>query len=125
MRRGAWDSQFRWLWGAFAVSTFGTWLAFDAFPIVAVLGLHARPFEVSLLAAVGVGVSAVVAIPLGAWVERHRKRRVMIGMDYLRFVLLASIPVAYALGWLRFGQLLVVAVVVGAADICFRAASGT
>jgi MFS family permease len=125
MRRGSWESQFRWLWGAFAVSTFGTWLAFDAFPIVAVLALHARPFEVSLLAAVGVGVSAVVAIPLGPWVERHRKRRVMIGMDCLRFVVLASVPAAYALGWLRFGQLLVVAVVLGAADICFRAASGT
>jgi MFS family permease len=125
MRRGSWESQFRWLWGAFAVSTFGTWLAFDAFPIVAVLALHARPFEVSLLAAVGVGVSAVVAIPLGPWVERHRKRRVMIGMDCLRFIVLASVPAAYALGWLRFGQLLVVAVVMGAADICFRAASGT
>jgi MFS family permease len=48
----------------------------------------------------------------------------MIGMDCLRFVVLASVPAAYALGWLRFGQLLVAAVVVGAADICFRAASG-
>jgi MFS family permease len=48
----------------------------------------------------------------------------MIAMDCLRFLALASVPVAYALGWLRFGQLLVVAVVVGAADIGFRAASG-
>jgi MFS family permease len=124
VRRGSWESQFRWLWGAFAVSTFGTWLAFDAFPIVAVLALHARPFEVSLLAAAGVAVSAVVAIPLGPWVERRRKRRVMIAMDCVRFVVLASVPAAYVLGWLRFGQLLVVAVIVGSADICFRAASG-
>jgi MFS family permease len=125
MRHGAWDSQFRWLWGAFAVSTVGTWLAFDAFPIVAVLALHAPPFEVSLLAAAGVGVSAIVAIPLGPWVERHRKRRVMISIDCLRFGVLATVPAAYALGWLRFGQLLAVAVIVGAADIGFRAASGT
>ena len=116
--------QFRWLWGAFAVSTFGTWLAFDAFPIIAILALHSPPFEVSLLAAAGLAVGAVVAIPFGPWVERRRKRRVMIGMDLLRFLVLASIPIAYALGWLRFGQLLVVAVVVGGADICFRAASG-
>jgi MFS family permease len=112
------------LWAAFAVSTFGTWLAFDAFPIVAVLALHARPFEVSLLAAAGVAVSAVVAIPLGPWVERRGKRRVMIGMDCLRCVALCSVPAACAFGWLRFDQLLVVAVVVGAADIGFRAASG-
>lgn len=124
MRRGSWEWQFQWLWGAFAASTFGTWLAFDAFSIVAVLALHARPFEVSLLAAVGVAVGAVVATPMGPWVERRRKRPVMIAMDSLRFVALASVPASYALGWLRFGQLLVVAVVVGAADISFRAASG-
>jgi MFS family permease len=124
VRPGSWESQFRWLWGAFAVSTFGTWLAFDAFPIVAVLALHARPFEVSLLAAAGVAGGAVVAIPLGPWVERCRKRRVLIAMDCARFVVLASVPAAYALGWLRFGHLLVVAVVVGCADIGFRAASG-
>lgn len=124
MRRGSWGSQFRWLWGAFAVSTVGTWLAFDAFPIIAVLALHASPFQVSLLAAVAVGAGAVIAVPLGPWVERHRKRRVMIVMDCGRFLLLASVPAAYALGWLRFGQLVAVAVAVGAADICFRAASG-
>ena len=122
VRRGSWESQFRWLWGAFAVSTFGTGLAFDAFLIIAVLALHARPFEVSLLAAAGVGASALVALPFAPWVERHRKRAVMIGMDGVRFVALASIPAAYAFGWLLFWQLLVVAVIVGAADICFRAA---
>jgi len=124
MRGRSWESQFGWLWAAFGVSTLGTWVAFDAFPIVAILALHARPFEVSLLAAAGLAVSAVLAVPLGPWVERRRKRRVMIAMDCLRFVALASIPAAYATGCLRFGQLLVAAVVVGAADICFRAASG-
>lgn len=124
MRRGSQESQFRWLWGAFAVSTFGTWLGFDSITIVAILALHAQPFEVSLLAAAGLAVSAVVAVPLGPWVERRRKRRVMMVTDCVRFVALASVPVAYLLGWLRFGQLLVVVVVVGAADICFRAASG-
>ncbi len=124
MRRGSQASQFRWLWGAFAVSTVGTWVAFDAFPIVAILALHAQPFQVSLLAAAGLAAGAVVAVPLGPWVESRRKRRVMIAMDGFRFAVLATIPAAYLLGWLRFGQLLVAAVVVGAADICFRAASG-
>ena len=124
MRSRPWSSQFGWLWAAFAVSTFGTWVAFDAFPMVAILALHAPPFEVSLLAAGGLAAGAVVAVPLGPWVERWRKRRVMIAMDCLRFVVLASIPAAYALGRLRFGHLLVAAVVVGAADICFRAANG-
>jgi MFS family permease len=116
--------QFGWLWAAFAVSTFGTWIAFDAFPLIAILVLHSGPGQVSLLAAAGLAVGALVAVPLGPWVEHRRKRRVMIAMDLVRFAALMSVPVAYALGWLGFGQLLVVAVVVGAADIAFRAASG-
>lgn len=124
--RGGWrGSPFGWLWGAFAISTLGTWLAFDAFSMVAILALHARPLQVSLLAAAGLAVGAVVAVPLGPWVERRRKRAVMVAMDGVRFAALASIPVAYAVGRLTFGQLVVVAVVVGAGDICFRAASGS
>jgi MFS family permease len=125
VRRDSLGPSFGWLWAAFAVSTFGTWLAFDAFPMVAILALHAGPLAVSLLAASGLAVGAVVAVPLGPWVERRRKRRVMIAMDGVRFAALASVPTAYAVGWLRFGQLVVVAVIVGAADICFRAASGS
>jgi MFS family permease len=124
VHEGSLGPQFRWLWAAFGVSTLGTWLAFDAFSMIAILALHAGPLEVSLLAAAGLAAGAVLAVPLGPWVERRRKRRVMIAMDSLRFVALASIPAAYALGQLSFGQMLGVAVIVGAADICFRAAGG-
>ena len=116
--------EFRWLWGAYAISTVGTWLAFDAFPLLAILVLHAGPMEVSLLAAAGLAVGAVLAIPLGPWVECRRKRSVMIAMDLLRFAALTSVAVAFALGRLGFAHLLVVSVIVGAANIAFRAASG-
>jgi MFS family permease len=115
---------FAWLWAAFAVSTLGTWIAFDAFPLIAILVLHAGPAAVSALAATGLAVGAVVAVPLGPWVEFRRKRPVMIAMDLTRCAALLSVPAAYALGWLTFAQLLVVSVVVAAADIAFRAASG-
>ena len=116
--------QFGWLWAAYAVSTVGTWLAFDAFPLIAVLVLHAGATEVSVLAAAGLAVGAAVAVPLGPWVEFRRKRPVMVAMDLIRFAALLSVPAAFALGWLSFAQLLVVSVVVGAADITFTAASG-
>ncbi|UIX34730.1 MFS transporter [Streptomyces sp. GQFP] len=115
---------FRWLWGAYATSLFGTWVAFDAFPLIAVLVLHVGPAQVSLLAAVGVAVGALVAVPLGPWVEFRRKRPVMVAMDLVRCGALLTVPVAYALGVLSFGQLVIVAVVVAAADITFTAASG-
>jgi MFS family permease len=115
---------FGWLWAAYAVSAFGTRLAFDAFPLIAVVVLHAGPTEVAALAAAGLAVGAVVAVPLGPWVEFRRKRPVMVAMDLVRFAALMSVPAAFVLGRLTFGQLLAVSVVTAAADITFTAASG-
>ncbi|MFD7162431.1 MFS transporter [Streptomyces violascens] len=116
--------QFGWLWAAYGVSTVGTMLAFDALPIIAILVLHAGPAAVSALAATGLAVGAALAVPLGPWVEFRRKRPVMIATDLIRFATLLSIPAAFALGLLGFVQLVVVSVVVGAADLTSRAASG-
>ncbi|XVU30254.1 MFS transporter [Actinoplanes sp. CA-054009] len=112
------------LWLAYAVSTYGTWIAFGAFPLIAVQVLHAPAFAVSLLDAAGLAVAAVIALPLGSWVDRRRKRPVMIAMDLARFAAAASVPTAYVLGLLSYAQLMVVAVVSGTAGIAFSAASG-
>ena len=58
--------RFGWLWAAYAISTFGTWIAFDAFPIIAILVLHAGPAEVSLLAAAGHRDTRKCLVLLGA-----------------------------------------------------------
>ena len=116
--------SFGWLWSAYAVSTCGTWLAFGAFPLIAVHVLHSSAFAVSLLEAAGLAVAAIVALPLGPWVEHRAKRPVMIAMDLIRFFAMASVPIAYVLGLLSYGQLLVVSVISGTASIAFTAASG-
>ena len=116
--------RFEWLWAAYAASALGTWLAFDAFSLIAVIVLHAGATEVAVLSAAGPAVGAVVATPLGPWMEFRRKRPVMMAMDLVRCLVLLTVPAAYALDTLTFVQLLVVAVVVGAADIGFTAASG-
>ena len=116
--------RFGWLWGAYGTSALGTWLAFGAFPLIAVQVLHAGPAEVAALSSVGALVGAAVAVPLGPWVEFRRKRPVLIAMDLVRFGALLTVPAAFALGVLTFLQLLLVSVVVAAADITFRAASG-
>ncbi|MEV5151120.1 MFS transporter [Streptomyces werraensis] len=121
-RSAAW--RFGWLWTAYGVSTFGTRFAFDAFALVALLVLHAGPAQVSLLAAVGPAVGAVLSVPLGPWVEYRRKRPVMIATDLVRCAVLLSVPFAYALDALTVAQLLVVSVTVAAADITFQAAVG-
>jgi MFS family permease len=116
--------QFGWLWTAYAVSAYGAGLGFGALPLIAVLALHASPAEVSALSAVGPAVGALIALPLAPWVEFRRKRPVMIAMDLTRFLVMATIPVAYAFGRLSFVQLLVISAVVAAAKIAFNAAGG-
>ncbi|WP_051107857.1 MFS transporter [Actinomadura atramentaria] len=117
-------SDFGWLWSAYAVSTYGTWIAFGTFPLVAVRVLHSSAFAVSLLEAAGLAVAALVAVPLGPWVEHRAKRPVMVGTDLVRFLVMASVPAAYLAGVLTYAQLLVVSVVSGTAGIAFTAASG-
>ena len=116
--------QFGWLWSANAVSSFGTSFALGAFSLIAVRVLHASAVEVAALPAAGLAAGAILAVPAGPWVEAWRKRPVMIAMDLVRFVAMASLPVAYALGVLSFWQLLVVSVVTAAAKIAFTSAGG-
>jgi MFS family permease len=115
---------FGWLWAAYAVSTVGTYLAFDALAVIAILVLHSSAAQVAFLAAAGRAVGAVIAVPLGPWIEFRRKRPVMITMDLVRFTALMSLPAAYAMDALSFAQLVVVAVIVATANIVFTAASG-
>ncbi|MFG3223834.1 MFS transporter [Kitasatospora sp. NPDC048194] len=116
--------RFDWLWAAYAVSAYGSGLGFGALPLIAVTALHASPGEVSALSATGPAMGALIALPLGPWVELRRKRPVMIAMDLARFAAMATIPAAYALGCLGFAQLLVVSAAVAAAKIAFNAAGG-
>ncbi|MEV0199022.1 MFS transporter [Nonomuraea sp. NPDC050691] len=88
-----------------------------AFPLVAVLVLNAGAFEVGLLSALQTAAFLAIGLPAGVWVDRLSKRRVMITADLLRFALLASIPIAYALGLLSIGMMLVVALLAGTAQV--------
>ena len=125
MARRSLGRQFGWLWTAYAVSAYGSGFGFGAFPLIAVLVLHASSAQVSALSAVGPAVGALIALPLGPWVEFRRKRPTMIAMDLVRFAVMMTIPVAYAFGRLSFVQLLVVSAVVAAAKIAFNSAGGS
>lgn len=123
-RRRSLGRPFAWLWAAYAVSTYGSGFGFGAMAIIAIEVLHAGPGQVSLLSSVGLAAGALLAIPLGPWVEFRRKRPVMIAMDLVRFGAQLTVPIAYLLGWLTFTQLLLVTIVVAGAKIAFQAASG-
>ena len=121
---GGLGRRFGWLWAAYAISSYGTWLGFGAFSYIAIRVLHASAAEVAAMTAAGLAAGALVALPIGPWVEFRRKRPVMITMDLIRFAAQASIPIAYAVGVLSVAQLICVSIVLSAANIAFTAASG-
>jgi MFS family permease len=121
---GVRNRPFALLWTAFAASTAGSTLALDAFPLVALVVLDASALQVALLAAAGRAAGAVLAVPLGPWVDARPKRPVMIGADLLRLGALTTLPLTYVSGHLTFAHLVAVSVIVAAATIASTAASG-
>jgi MFS family permease len=103
------NTAFVLVWGAATVSIFGSLVTRIALPLAAILVLGAGAFEVAILRGLELGATLMVGLVAGAWVDRLRRRPVLIRADLGRAVLLASIPVAFAFGVLTFWQLLAVA----------------
>jgi MFS family permease len=114
--------DFRLLWGGETVSELGSQVSLLAIPLLAVRTLHATTFEMGLLTAASTAAFLVVGLPAGVWVDRVRRRRLMIGADLGRVLALGSIPIAAALGGLTLVQLFVVTLVSGILTVFFDVA---
>ena len=79
-----------------------------AVPLVALLVLGAGPTEMAFLVVAASLAVLLVGLVAGAWVDRLRRRPLLIWADALRAILLLSIPIAYALHALGMIQLYVV-----------------
>jgi MFS family permease len=113
--------DFGLLTGSAIVSTVGTKMSKLALPLLA-LGLTGSPAVAGLLAAAEQLPYLLFSLPAGAWIDRADRKLVMIGCDLLRFALLISIPIAYALQVLTIAQLFVVAFVQGICTVFFAVA---
>ena len=107
------------LWTGESLSQFGAQLAHLALPVLAVSLLQATPFQVGLLGAVDTAAFLLIGLPAGAWIDRMRKRRIMLTADLVRAVVLAAIPVLWIAGALEFWHLYVVGAALGAATVFF------
>ena len=115
--------DFRLFWAARAISVAGDRISLLALPTVAILLLGASSAEVGLLNAIGTLAWPALALFAGVWVDRMRRRRILVVTDLGRAVLVGSIPVAFALGHLTFPQLLVVAGLMGGMTVFFDLAA--
>jgi MFS family permease len=114
--------DFRQLYFADTISQLGTQVSLLALPLVAVLALHASTLEVGALSACETAAFLLVGLPAGAWVDRTRRRAVLIAGDLGRAVLLGSIPLAWWAHWLTVEQLFVVALLAGVCTVFFDVA---
>jgi MFS family permease len=113
------DRNFLTLWSGQALSQFGAQITELAIPVLAVLILDATEWEVGVLNAAQVAAFLIVGLPAGAWIDRMRKRHVMIAADAVRAVALATLPVLALFGVLEIWHLILVALVMGVATVFF------
>jgi Na+/melibiose symporter-like transporter len=114
--------DFRHLWAAETVSQVGTQVTLLALPVVAVTVLDATPLQMGVLTALETAAFLLIGLPAGAWVDRWRRRWVLVTADLVRAAVLATLPLAYLLDALSLGQLFVVAAVTGTATVFFDVA---
>lgn len=122
---GLWrHADFRRLWLAQTVSLFGSEISALAIPVAAALALGATPGQMGLLRAAGTAPYLALGLLAGVWVDRWRRRPVMIGADLGRALLLGTIPAAALLHALGLPLLFAVAPLAGTLTLCFDVAAG-
>ncbi len=112
--------DFRLFWIGETINRFGSATSSVALPLVAISMLDATTFEVGLLTAAAWAPWLLIGLPTGAWIDRVRRRPLMLASSAISGLLLAAVPLARDLLTIEF--LLVIAGLVGAASVVFQTA---
>ncbi|HEX4960534.1 MAG TPA: MFS transporter [Thermoanaerobaculia bacterium] len=121
--RSLWaNADFLKLWTGQTISELGSRITREGIPLAAVLVLHAGTVQMGFLAALSGGAVLVFGLVAGVWVDRLRRRPMMIATDLGRAAILVSIPAAAVAGVLSMGQLYAVAALAGVLTVFFDTA---
>ncbi len=116
------NGDFLCLWSGQTISQFGSQVTQLALPLAAILVLRATTFEVAALGVVEMLPFVLFSLPAGVWVDRLRRRPILIAADCGRALALGSIPLAYVLGELTLGQIYAVGFLAGLLTVFFDVA---
>ncbi|MFF2603343.1 MFS transporter [Streptomyces californicus] len=116
------NPDFRLFWGAQTVSMVGTNMTRVAIPLLAAGTLAATPFQMGLLQAAQTIAFLLVGLPAGVYVDRSRRRPILIVCDLLRAALMAAIVLGFVFDLVTFAGLLAVTLLVGLATAFFEIA---
>jgi MFS family permease len=117
-------AAFRKLWMASAFEGLGDEASRVVIPIVAVSMLGAGALEVGIINALGMSAFLALGVPIGVWVDRFRRRRLMIAADVFRALVVLSVPAAFLAGAMTIGHLLICVALISVADVVFTTAAG-
>ena len=114
--------DFRCLWAGESVSLLGSEVTRLALPLAAVVTLHASAGQLGLLGAAAYAPFLVFGLPAGLWVDRHRRRPVLIVADLGQLAAIGSVPLLAVLGALSVPALLIAAFAAGTFAVFFELA---
>ncbi|MGY4770389.1 MFS transporter (plasmid) [Kribbella sp. CWNU-51] len=114
--------DFRLLWIGETISRFGSATSSVALPLIAISMLQATTFQVGLLTAAAWAPWLLIGLPAGAWVDRVRRRPVMLASSIASLALFAAVPIAALADLLTIRFLLAVALLAGASTVLFQTA---
>jgi MFS family permease len=110
------DRTYRRLWTSILISSFGGQVTLLAIPLTAAVLMHAAPTQMGLLTAMEIIPFALFSLPTGVMLDRIRKLPVYIFGELSIAFAVATVPIAWWLGWLSMSWLYFVAFVIGAVN---------
>jgi MFS family permease len=93
-----------------------------ALPTVAILTVQVTAFQLGVINALGFIAFPTLGLFVGVWMDRVRRRRVMIVTNLIEVATLATVPAAFLLGILGLYQLYVVSLIMGTCTLFFDVA---
>jgi MFS family permease len=110
------DATYRRLWTSILISSFGGQVTLLALPLSAAVLLHAAPTQMGLLTAMEIVPFVLFSLPTGVWLDRVRKLPVYVVGELSIAVTVATVPLAWWLGWLSMAWLYFVGFLIGAVN---------
>jgi MFS family permease len=114
------DADFLKFWIGQTISVFGSQFSGLAIPYIATIALSAQPIQFGILGSLGNLAFLLFSLLVGVYVDRHRRRVIMIYADLGRASMLALIPLGYIFGFLSINLLYFVAFATGVLTVFFE-----
>jgi MFS family permease len=113
------EASFLKLWIGQSISNFGSEITELALPLTAVVILHASSAQMGVLRAMLTLPALLMSLLFGVWVDRLRRRPLLMAADVGRMLLLGLIPLAAWLSLLRMEYLYIIGLLVGTLTLLF------